>query len=114
MLRDVEYCGLVSGRDVNKCSEVSFTLKPSKRVKPPLIEECPLNLECEVKKRVPLGSSVLFLGEVVCLHVDDAVLDEKGGVDLAKAAPIVFNLTNSYWRIGEKLADYGFSRSKST
>ena len=113
MLQDVEYCGLVSGRDVDKCSEASFTLMPSKRVKPPLIEECPLNLECEVKKMVPLGSSVLFLGEVVCLHVDDAILDEKGGVDLAKAAPIVFNLTNSYWGIGEKLADYGFSRSKS-
>jgi flavin reductase (DIM6/NTAB) family NADH-FMN oxidoreductase RutF len=44
MLRDVEYCGVVSGRDVDKCSKASFTLKPSKRVKPPLIEECPLNL----------------------------------------------------------------------
>lgn len=62
---------------------------------------------------MPLGSSVLFLGEVVCLHINDAVLDEKGGVDLAKAEPIVFNQTNSYWGIDEKLADYGFRRSKS-
>jgi len=111
MLSDVEYCGLVSGRDVDKCAKTSFTLTPSSRVKPPLIKECPLNLECKVKKKIPLGSNILFLAEVICLHVDETILDEKGGVDLAKAAPIMFNLTNTYWGIGEKLADYGFTKT---
>ena len=110
MLRDVEYCGLVSGRNIDKCTKISFTLAPSRKVKPPLIKECPVNLECKVKNRIPLGSNVLFLGEVICLHIDDTVLDEKGGIDLAKATPIMFNLSNSYWGIGEKLADYGFTR----
>lgn len=42
-----------------------------------------------------------------------SLIDEKGGVDLRKADPILFNLTNSYWGIGKKLADYGFSRSRA-
>jgi len=110
MLRDVEFCGLVSGRNVDKCAKTGFTLVPSSKVKPPMIKECPVNLECKVKKKIPLGSNVLFLAEIVCLHVDKEMLDEKDGVNLAKATPIMFNLTNTYWGIGEKLADYGFTK----
>lgn len=110
MLRDVEYCGLVSGRNVDKCAKTSFTLLPSTEVQPPMIEECPANLECKVKKKIPLGSNILFLAEVVSLHIDKKMLDEKGGVNLAKASPIMFNLTNTYWGVREKLADYGFTR----
>jgi len=110
MLRDVEFCGVVSGRNMDKCAKTGFTLVPSNKVKPPMIKECPVNLECKVKKKVPLGSNVSFLAEVVCLHIDEKMLDEKGGVNLAKATPIMFNLTNTYWGIGEKLADYGFTK----
>jgi flavin reductase (DIM6/NTAB) family NADH-FMN oxidoreductase RutF len=109
MLRDVEYCGLVSGKEVNKCSKTSFTLVPSSAVKPPMIKECPVNLECKVRSEIPLGSNMLFLAEVACLHVDEEMLDPKGGVDMEKAKPIMFNLTNAYWGIGKKLADYGFT-----
>lgn len=110
MIKDVEYCGLVSGRDNPKFENTSFTPVPSTKVKPPMIKECPLNLECKVTKTIPLGSNVLFLGEVVSLHVDESVLDEKGGINLEKINPIMFNLTNSYWGIGEKIAEYGFSK----
>lgn len=72
-----------------------------------------MNLECKVRRKIPLGSYVLFLGEVVHLHVEEEIIDEKGGVDLGKADSILFNLTNSYWGIGKKLADYGFSRSRA-
>jgi flavin reductase (DIM6/NTAB) family NADH-FMN oxidoreductase RutF len=111
MLMDVEYCGLVSGKEVDKCSKTSFTLTPSSIVRPPMIKECPVNLECKVKSEISLGSNVLFLAEVACLHVDEEMLDEKGGVDMEKAKPIMFNLTNTYWGVGKKLADYGFTRS---
>jgi len=113
MLRDVEYCGLVSGRDVEKGANTGFTLVPSSMVKPFMIEECPLNLECRVKTRIPLGSNILFLGEVLRIRIEENILDDKGGVDLAKAAPIMFNLTNTYWSIGEKLADYDFTKLES-
>jgi flavin reductase (DIM6/NTAB) family NADH-FMN oxidoreductase RutF len=112
MLRDVEYCGLISGRDTDKCAKIDFTLVPSKKVKPSMIKECPVNLECSVRNEIPFSSNVLFVAEVVCLHIDKAVLDGKGGVDLAKAKPIMFNLTNSYWGIGGKLADYGFTKAQ--
>lgn len=87
MLRDVEYCGLVSGRNVDKCAKTSFTLVPSTEVQPPMIEECPANLECKVKKKIPLGSNILFLAEVVSLHIDKKMLDEKGGVNLQRHRP---------------------------
>ena len=45
-----------------------------------------MNLECKVKNEIPLGGNVLFLAEVVCLHVDEKTLDEKGGVDLKSEA----------------------------
>jgi flavin reductase (DIM6/NTAB) family NADH-FMN oxidoreductase RutF len=111
MLRDVEFCGLVSGKNVDKCAKTGFTLVPSSKVKPPMIKECPVNLECKVENKISLGANILFLGEVVCLHVDKVILDEKGGVDLTKANPIMFNLTNAYWKIGEKLEDYGFTKT---
>jgi flavin reductase (DIM6/NTAB) family NADH-FMN oxidoreductase RutF len=111
MLRDVEYCGLVSGREVDKCSKTSFSLVPSSKVGPPIIKECPVNLECKVKNEIPLGSNILFLAEIVCLHIDEEMLDGKGGVDMEKAKPLLFNLTNAYWGIGKKLAEYGFTRS---
>jgi flavin reductase (DIM6/NTAB) family NADH-FMN oxidoreductase RutF len=111
MLRDVEYCGLVSGREVDKWSKTSFTPVPSSKVRPPMIKECPVNLECKVKNEIPLGSNILFVAEVVCLHVEEEMLGENGGVNMEKAEPIMFNLTDAYWGIGKKLASYGFTRS---
>lgn len=72
-----------------------------------------MNLECKVRRKIPLESNVLFLGEVVHFHVVEEITDKKGGVDLGKADSILFNLTSSYWRILKKLADYGFSRSRA-
>ncbi|MFX1284468.1 MAG: flavin reductase family protein [Promethearchaeota archaeon] len=112
LIEDVEYCGLVSGKDIDKFANTNFTPVPSKHVKPPMIKECPINLECKVIMSIPLGSNVLFLGKVVCLHVDESILDSKGGMNLMKANPIMFNLTNSYWSVGEKIASYGFSKSQ--
>ena len=110
MIKDVEYCGFVSGRDKDKLANTEFTLVPSTKVAPPMIKECPINLESKVIKTIPLGSNVLFLGEVVSLHVEKSIIDKNGGVNLEKANLITFNLTNGYWGIGEKIADYGFSK----
>lgn len=65
MIQDVEYCGFESGVKRDKFENTSFTPLSSTKVKPSMIKECPLNLECKVIKVVPLGLTVLFLGEVV-------------------------------------------------
>jgi len=111
MLRQVDFCGVVSGRDVDKFSETGLTPEPAEKVKPPLIRECPVNIECVVKDEIPLGVHHLFLGEVVCVHVDQDVLNEKGGIDFTKIAPFVYN-QREYWSLHKKIGMHGFSKKE--
>lgn len=102
IVNETIYCGRVSGMDHDKFAETKLTPEPSRRVKAPLIKECPVNLECVLQKTVKVGSHDLFLGEVVAVHVDQDVLDEKGRIDYAKAKPFVYN-QGEYWSLGKKI-----------
>jgi len=78
-----------------------------------LIDECSVQLECEVKDVIPLGSHDLFLGQVVALHVKEEVQTEKGRIDIAKALPLVFCPgANEYWNLGRYIGHYGFTKGK--
>jgi flavin reductase (DIM6/NTAB) family NADH-FMN oxidoreductase RutF len=113
MIGKVDLCGVVSGRDVEKFSEAELTPMPAQEVSPPLIEECYVNLECKVKRIIPLGSHDLFLGEIVAIHIDDSVLKEKGRIDITKALPVAYCAgTHEYWGLGKKLGWYGYTKGK--
>ncbi len=99
ILRETDYCGEVSGSDHDKFAETKLTPESAMHVKPPLIKECPVNLECTLQDVVKLGSHDLFLGQVVAVHVDQAILDENGRIDYAKARPFVYN-HGEYWSLG--------------
>jgi len=109
ILREADFCGMVSGKDVDKFSQTGLTPKPAEKVKPPLIQECPVNIECVVKRKIPLGAHHLFLGEIVHVHVDEDALNEKGRIDFNKVAPFVFN-QGEYWELHQKIGQYGFSK----
>ncbi len=109
ILQESDFCGMVSGKDVDKFSETRLTPKPAKKVKPPLIWECPVNLECVVKKKIPLGAHHLFLGEIIRVHVDQDLLNETGRIDFTKIAPFVYN-QGEYWSLNQKIGVYGFSK----
>lgn len=105
----VEICGRVSGRDVpNKLEKTDLTLVDSDRMTGKMILECRINIECRVQKSIDLGSNIFYIAEVLGVHIDDQILDNRGLIDLGKMDPIIFNLTNAYWRIGEPLAEYGY------
>lgn len=113
MVRKVDACGVLSGRETDKFSSMGWKQVPGQKVKPPLIDECPVQMECQVKEIVPLGSHDLFLGEVVALHVKEEVLKEKGRIDIAKALPLVFCLgANEYWNLAKCVGHYGFTKGK--
>jgi flavin reductase (DIM6/NTAB) family NADH-FMN oxidoreductase RutF len=99
---------MVSGRDIDKFSETSLTPRPAEKVKPPLIQECPVNIECTLRKKVSLGVHDLFLGEVVRVHVDPEVLDEKKRIDFDQVTPVVYN-QGEYWSLKQKIGVHGFS-----
>lgn len=109
ILRGVDFCGMVSGQEVDKFSETGLTPQPAEKVEPPLIQECPVNMECVVKKQIPLGAHHLFLGEIVHVHVDEDILDENGEIDFTRVAPFVYN-DGEYWSLQKKIGTYGFSK----
>lgn len=111
ILKEVDLCGIVSGRYVDKFAETRFVPEPAEKVKPPLIRECPVNIECIVKNKIPLGTHDLFLGEVICVHVDQDILNIKGEIDFGKVAPFAYN-KGEYWSLGKKIGEYGFSKEQ--
>lgn len=108
-----DYCGVRSGRDVNKWKEMKLTPTKSEKVKAPGIAECPVNIECKVVKVDKLGSHDMFLAEVVAVHVDDQYMDAKGSFHLADADPIVYN-HGEYYDLGSKLGKFGYSVQKKS
>ncbi len=107
-----DYCGVKSGRDVDKFKEMGLTPMPASLVKAPLIAQSPLSLECKVKQIMPLGSHDMFLAEIIAVHADDNFMDEQQKFHLEKAEPIVYS-HGAYLTCGEQLGTFGFSVRKS-
>ncbi len=92
ILDEVWYCGRHSGREVDKFKATGLTPLPATAVKPPLIAECPINIECKVIGIQVIGDHDLFLGEAVAQHVDEAVLGERGQIMVEKLDGFAFVL----------------------
>ncbi|MCL6634630.1 MAG: flavin reductase family protein [Peptococcaceae bacterium] len=107
--RAVDYCGTVSGRDVNKFRETGLTPLPASRVAAPLIAECPVNVECRVRQTISLGSHDVFIADVLAVHYNEDVLDDRGRPDLDKIRPYGYCF-NEYRMISGKLGSYGYSK----
>jgi len=89
-LRIVDYCGTKSGRDVNKFKELNLTSIPGEKVATPLIQECPINLECQVRQTIQLGSHEMFVAEIMMVHADKELLDDRQRPDIDKLKPLTY------------------------
>nr|MDO8099761.1 flavin reductase family protein [Candidatus Njordarchaeota archaeon] len=113
IVREADYCGMVSGRKFDKFRDTKLTPMNATRVKPPIIAECPVSIECKVKNIITLGSHDLFVGEVVNIDVYEKVLDKRNKVDFGKLKAITWNpLSGDYYSVGERLGLIGFSMKK--
>ena len=106
-----DYCGVRSGRDVDKFKELHLTPEKAEHVSAPLIGESPVNIECRVVKKETPGSHHIFLAEVKAVHVDDASMDQKGRFALEKTDPIVY-VHGQYYSLGKLLGTFGYSVKK--
>ena len=105
-------CGVKSGREVDKFAACGLHAAPGSVLTDcPVLEESPVNLECRITQRIPLGSHDLFLAEVVACDVDESLLDEKGKLCLDKANLIVYS-HGEYLTLGKKLGTFGYSVRK--
>ncbi len=109
--RAVDYCGVVSGRDVDKWAECSLTPLPMESVACPGVTEMPINIGCKVVRTLPLGSHDLFLAEVVEVAVDAKLLDAKGKFLLEKADLLAY-AHGGYYTLGERKGFFGWSIQK--
>lgn len=107
-----DYCGVKSGRDVDKFKEMGLTAIPATNVKAPMIAESPVNIECRVTEVKPLGSHDMFLAEVVAVHADEKYMDEKHRFHLENAEPIVYS-HGGYFICGEQVGTFGYSVRKN-
>lgn len=106
-----DYCGVRSGREVDKFRELNLTPLPASEVGAPLIGESPVNIECRVNQVIPLGSHDLFLADVVSVHADENYMDENRRFRLERADPIVYS-HGAYFTCGEQLGTFGYSIKK--
>lgn len=106
-----DYCGVRSGRDIDKFKEMKLTREKAEFVKAPLIKESPVNIECRVVKKEELGSHHMFLAEVLAVHVDEEYMDEKNRFALEKTKPIVY-VHGEYFSLGRLLGNFGYSVRK--
>lgn len=106
-----DYCGVKSGRDVDKWKEMKLTAVMGTEVAVPYIAESPVNIECRVREVKRLGSHDMYLADVVHVQVDDAYMDEKNRFHLSKAQPIVYS-HGEYYDLGKKIGTFGYSISK--
>ncbi|MDA8441972.1 MAG: flavin reductase family protein [Peptococcaceae bacterium] len=111
LARAVDYCGVVSGRDIDKFQATGLTPVAATQVKAPLIAECPVNIECRVRQTIELGSHDVFVADVLAVNYSETVLDTAGRPDLAKLNPYGYCL-NEYRALGEKLGTFGFSQKQ--
>jgi flavin reductase (DIM6/NTAB) family NADH-FMN oxidoreductase RutF len=113
LVAQVDACGSVSGRSgVDKFGAFGLTPLPASEVSPPLIEECPVNVECRVTGIQTVGDHDLFLGEVVAVHVDEDALDEAGAIRTDKLDVLIY-VEGEYWSSGQRLEQHGFYRRRA-
>lgn len=106
-----DYCGVKSGRDVDKFREMNLHVEKASQVQAPLIAESPVNIECKVRKIEELGSHHMFLADVVAVNVDEAYLNEKNKLELEKSKPIIYS-HGEYYGLGNFLGTFGYSVKK--
>lgn len=109
ILQQVDKCGMVSGRECfDKFQAFGLTPVPGTIVKAPLIDECPVNIECKVINRTTVGDHDLFLGEVVLVHADEDKINERGSIITEKLDMLIY-ITGQYWSVGKYLGRLGFT-----
>ena len=107
----VDQTGFCSGRNVDKFKVFNLTPLPASKVKPPLIKECSINLECKLKHLLELGSHSLFIGEIVAVQADEEHIKDDGEINYPLLKPLILK-HDEYCGMTEPIGWYGFTKYK--
>jgi flavin reductase (DIM6/NTAB) family NADH-FMN oxidoreductase RutF len=105
LVTETDCCGLVSGEEKDKVAACGFTVFYAKLKTAPLIEQCPVNLECRLAQKVDFKTHVLCIGQIEEVHVNEDCLTD-GKPDVKKVRPLIFTsgYEYAYYGLGERLA----------
>ena len=106
-----DWCGVKSGKDVDKFKEMKLTKEKSNFVNCPSIKESPVSIECKVKEIKELGSHHMFMAEVLSINADGKYIDEKGAFDISKCDLVAY-ANGKYFGLGEQVGKFGYSVQK--
>ncbi|OGC95483.1 MAG: flavin reductase [candidate division Zixibacteria bacterium RBG_16_53_22] len=109
-----DICGVASGRNTDKFKLAGLTATPASIVQVPLIEECPINLECQTRRVLELGSHDMFIAEIVATQIDEQVFDERGRLDIEKLDPLIYcTKARQYWAGATVMVGaYGYTKGR--
>ena len=111
LVRAADFCGVRSGREVDKFAQLGLTPLPAREVACPLVGESPVNLECRVCDVIPLGSHDLFLADVLAVHVEEELVDDHGRLRMDQCHLAAY-AHGEYFALGKKVGSFGFSVRK--
>ncbi|MDD6095308.1 MAG: flavin reductase family protein [Clostridia bacterium] len=111
LVRAADWCGIHTGRKVDKFKKMNLTPVPASKISAPIIEECPLSLECRVFDVKELGTHHMFLADIVAVDVDGELIDSKGKLHIDRADLAAF-AHGEYFSLGKSLGTFGFSVKK--
>ena len=112
LAKAMDFCGVRSGRDMDKFSMAGLTREPASEVSAPMIAESPVNIECRVKDIMRLPSHDMFIAEIVAVHIDDRFVNEKGAYDFGSMDLVAYNHGKYYRLMREELGFFGYSVMK--
>ena len=105
MMSVADYCGTVSGHSSDKSS--LFQVFYGETATAPMIQECPVNLDCKVVHTFSIKHRQIFVGEVIEAYASEACVEEKEGKkmvkDLIRLDPLIYCLDNHYYSIGKQI-----------
>ena len=112
LAKEMDFCGVRSGRDVDKFEAQGLTREAADTVSAPLIAESPVNIECRVKDIIRMPSHDMFMAEITAVHIDEKYVDEKGAYDFGSMDLAAFSHGKYYRLSAEELGFFGFSVMK--
>lgn len=106
-----DICGVVSGRDQDKFKLAGLTTEPASKVRVPMIAECPINMECQTRTVIELGSHDIFIAEIVATHIDENIIGGDGRIDVERLDPLIYcTKARQYWSgLSRMEGKYGFT-----
>ena len=111
MAKATDYCGVTSGRDVDKFQRCGLHKEEADEVNVPMLVESPVNIECRVREAHEYGSHTMFVADVICVHADEKYMNETGRFQLEKSNPLAYS-HGTYFGLTSPKGTFGYSVKK--